>query len=161
VERGSAVDGPRILCDIANFDARPSKKRAALLRSMERFRLSQCRRQPIDRVLDLTLAFEIAVSGPGGEQSPPSYKVSVRTAQAIGGALPDRQQNRTSIAELYKLRNQATHGGQLKSKAAEALNEVIEASSATYQNLMARLLTIKSAPDWQAIELEPLPAEPS
>ncbi|MEJ0092699.1 MAG: hypothetical protein WDN46_04490 [Methylocella sp.] len=73
----------------------------------------------------------------------------------------DRQQNRASIAELYKLRNQATHGGQLKSKAVETLNEVIEASSAIYQKLMARLLTIKAAPDWQDIELEPSPAEPS
>lgn len=159
VARGPLVEDSRVHTNIANFDALPPDQRADLLRSMDRFRLSQCRRQPIDRVLDLTLAFEIAVSGASGEFSPPSYKVSVRTAQAIGGALPIRQQSRVSIAELYKLRNQATHGGQLKAKGTEAINEVIDASSAVYLKLMTRLLTIKAAPDWQAIELEALPIE--
>jgi hypothetical protein len=84
--------------------------------------------------------------------------VSVRTAQAVGGALAHRQQNRTQVGKLYALRNQVTHGGQLK-KAMETLNEVIDASSAIYLKLMTRLLAIKAAPDWQAIELEPLPAE--
>jgi hypothetical protein len=160
VQRGSVVDAGRIQANVANFDALPSNRRADLLRSMDRFRLSQCRRQPIDRVLDLTLAFEVAVSGSSGEYSPPSYKVSVRTAQAIGGALQERQQYRMSLGELYKLRNQATHGSRLKAKAVAELEAVIDRSSALYLGLMTRLLTIKAEPDWQAIELEALPSEP-
>jgi hypothetical protein len=99
VQRGEVTQGGQVQSNVGNFDALPADRRAALLRSMERFRLSQGRRQGIDRVLDLTLAFEIAVSGPGGEQSPPSYKVSVRTAQAIGGPLQDRQASLT-VARL-------------------------------------------------------------
>jgi hypothetical protein len=158
VVRGDVVSAAQVQTNIANFDALPPDRRAAVLRSMERFRLSQGRRQGIDRVLDLTLAFEIAVSGPGGEQSPPSYKVGVRTVQAIGGPLLDRQRWRTTVGELYKLRNQATHGGQLKVKEAKALDRIIDSSGAIYLQLMTRLLTIATAPDWPAIELEALSA---
>jgi hypothetical protein len=157
VQRGSVVEGSRIQANLANFDALAPERREGLLRSMDRFRLSQSRRQPIDRVLDLTLAFEIAVSGPGGEQSPPSYKVSVRTAQAIGGVLSDRRQNRTSIGDLYKLRNRATHGSQLKTKSTDAIHTVINTNSQIYVKLMTKLLSIEATPDWQAIELESLP----
>jgi len=66
----------------------------------------------IDRILDLTLAFEIAVSGKG-EQAPQSWKVSVRCAQMIGGPLWDRQENRRRMVALYNLRNQGTHGSSL------------------------------------------------
>ena len=77
---------------VTDFDALAPKRGDSALRSMERFRLSQCRRQPIDRVLDLALAFEIAVSDEGsGEHIPPGWKVSVRTAQIVGGSLSARQ----------------------------------------------------------------------
>ena len=157
VERGPLVDSSQVRINVANFDALCPDRRADLLRSMDRFRLSQCRRKPIDRVLDLTLAFELAVSGANGEFSPPSYKVSVRAAQAIGGMLPERQKHRASIAKLYTLRNQATHSGRLKPKAGKDPDDVIDACSVIYRKLMTRLLTIKAAPDWQAIELEALP----
>jgi hypothetical protein len=62
---------------------------------MNRFTLSQCRHQTIDRILDLALAFEIAVSGGDGDSAPPGWKVSVRSAQLIGGALKARQSNRS------------------------------------------------------------------
>jgi hypothetical protein len=49
--------------DLDQYLALPDNLRSDLLRSMNRFALSQCRRQTVDQVLDLTLAFEIAVSG--------------------------------------------------------------------------------------------------
>lgn len=157
VERGLIVEGSRIYANFANFAVLPSGRRDDLKRSMDRFRLSQCRRQPIDRVLDLTLAFEIAVSGSGGENSPPGFKVSVRTAQTIGGELPLRQKIRRSVAELYKLRNQATHGGNIRTKNEEYIFTIIDTASKIYINLMKRLLTITTIPNWEDIELEALP----
>jgi hypothetical protein len=63
---------------------------------------------------DLTLASEIAVRGKGGGEAPPGWKVSVRSAQLIGGALEKRQANREKIGELNRIRNQAAHGGSLR-----------------------------------------------
>ena len=158
VPRGVVAENAQIQARVSHFDGLTADRRAALLRSLERFRLSQGRREAIDRVLDLTLAFEIAVSGQGGEQSPPSYKVSVRTAQAIGGPLLERQANRTVVADLYRLRNQATHGGQLKVRDVQATDQTVSASTTTYLKLMSRLLTLTAAPDWPTIELEALPS---
>jgi hypothetical protein len=98
---------------LGSYDPLPEDQRARLFRSMERFRLSQSRQEEIDRVLDLALAFEIAVSEKG-DNAPPSWKVSVRAAQLIGGPLAERKENRTRVSALNELRNQATHGGTLK-----------------------------------------------
>jgi hypothetical protein len=88
------VDGTTIRQDIQVLSAMPDNWRNDLERSMDRFALSQCRHQLIDRILDLTLAFEIAVSGKSEQQVPQSWKVNVRTAQMIGGSPPERQENR-------------------------------------------------------------------
>lgn len=160
VQRGSLVEESIIQDNVSSFDALSGIKdrRETLLRSMNRFRLSQSRRQPIDRVLDLALAFEIAVSDQSsGEHIPPSWKVSVRTAQIVGGALSERQQNRKSISELYTLRNRATHGGHLRGKSAANPDLVIETSCAIYVRLMTKLLSIKEGPDWNAVELSGMP----
>ena len=154
VHRGPVVEGGRLQASITAFEALAPKRRDILLRSMERFRLSQCRRQPIDRVLDLALAFEIAVSDDGGEQIPPGWKVSVRTAQLIGGRLSERQANRKSISDLYKLRNRATHGGHLKGKGVPDPDLVIPASGDVYLKLMTKLVAVRVEPDWKTIELD-------
>lgn len=76
---------------LQGYGALPEELRSRLLRSMERFTLSQCRSKPVDRILDLELAFEMAVSGPGPDASPTGWKVSVRSAQMIGGELGMRR----------------------------------------------------------------------
>jgi hypothetical protein len=80
---------------------------------MNRFMLSKCRTQLIDRILDLALAFEIAVGGESESWTAISWKVAVRTAQAIGGTLDWRRTVRRKVGQLYDLRSKATHGGSL------------------------------------------------
>jgi len=75
------------------------------------------RHETIDHILDLTLAFEIAVSCKG-EQAPQSWKVSVRSAQMIGGPLPDRQGNRRKMSALLLLRISPVAGGFISTTAA-------------------------------------------
>jgi hypothetical protein len=84
VKRCSPVDIATIQANLRNYFALSPSRRSTLLRAMERFRQSQCRQQEIDRVLDLALAFEIAVSDKG-DHAPPGWKVSVRSTQLIGG----------------------------------------------------------------------------
>jgi hypothetical protein len=121
---------------------------------MNRFMLSQCRHQVIDRILDLTLAFEIAVSG-SADQAPPSWKVSVRSAQMIGGTLKTRQINRQKINDLYRLRNKATHGSNLKEHDASKQLTLVQNCSEIYRELLQSFLALGAEPDWSALELEP------
>ena len=90
VEKVTRVTGVSIKEKLASFEAIPTKLRNQLLRSMGRFELSQCRNTLVDRILELELAFEIALSGPGPEAAI-SWKVSVRCAQLIGGPVAARQ----------------------------------------------------------------------
>lgn len=150
------ASGARIFEDLRAYKSLPDNHRSDLLRSMKRFTLSQCRYEIIDRILDLTLAFEIAVSGKS-DQAPPSWKVSVRSAQLIGGALPMRQANRKKINDLYRLRNRATHGANLKGREMTTQQEIVRDCSELYQKLIQSFLALGAVPDWDAIELESRP----
>jgi hypothetical protein len=120
-----------------------------LRRSMDRYTLSQCRHALIDRVLDLALAFEIAVSQKG-DNLPARWKVSVRAAQLIGGTMAERKNVRRAVGQLYELRNKATHGSTL----AGAEREVVLQCTKIYQSLLRRLFEFAYRPDWNSIELE-------
>jgi hypothetical protein len=158
VKLSSAADIEAIQTNRTNYFALSSSRGSLLLRSMERFRQSQCRREAIDRVLDLALAFEIAVSEKG-DNAPPGWKVSVRSTQVIGGLLHERQKNRAMISTLYELRNQATHGGTLKARSTKMpVDDILEDNSKLYALLMKRLLALRLKPDWKAVELEPTKA---
>lgn len=82
----TTADADRITRNFGRYTALNRDQRSRLLRSMERFRLSQSRKQPIDRFLDLALAFEIALSEEQGDNAPPSWEESVRSAQLVGGS---------------------------------------------------------------------------
>jgi hypothetical protein len=107
------------------------------------------------RERELALAFEIAVSEKG-DNAPPSWKVSVRSAQLIGGSLKERQQTRATVSALYKLRNQATHGGTLRARSSQKLvDDILRESCELYVRLMKGLLALRFKPDWKVVELEP------
>ncbi len=120
-------------------------------RAVNRATLSQCRRSDIDKVLDLALAFEIAVAG--GSQAPPSFKVALRTALLLGGDLAARKTCRATVEDLYRLRNEAAHGGSLDGKSRRKLSRVIEDATVIFRALSPRLLKLSDKPDWNAIEL--------
>ena len=116
---------------------------------MDRYTLSQCRHALIDRVLDLALAFEIAVSQKG-DQGAVRWKVSVRTAQLVGETIEQRKSVRHVVGQLYDLRNKATHGSTL----AGAEGETVLQCTEIYQLLLQKLFQFGHRPDWSSIELE-------
>lgn len=116
---------------------------------MDRYTLSQCRHALIDQVLDLALAFEIAVSQKG-DNIPVRWKVSVRTAQLIGETVDQRKDVRRVVGQLYELRNKATHGSTL----AGAERETVLQCTTIYRSLLQKLFQFTHRPDWSSIELE-------
>jgi hypothetical protein len=151
------VDAAMVQREVKALSAMPRDWRNDLTRSMERFTLSQCRHQTIDRVLDLTLAFEIAVSSKG-DQAPQSWKVSVRAAQMIGGRLRDRQENRLKMVALYKLRNKGTHSSSLSGNQ-QSQGAVVTQAAALYRELLDSFWRHGGRTDWSAIELGPITTE--
>lgn len=149
------VGGATVQDRIQRFDALPGELQSRLLRSMERFTLSQCRSKLVDRILDLELAFEIAVSGPGRDFAPMGWKVSVRSAQLIGGELNVRQTNRDLINDLFRLRSAATHGSDLSRRDEREIDATVRRGLTAYQQLLDSFLALGRLPDWSALELEP------
>ncbi len=153
VEKVTRVTVASIKEKLASFGALPTKLRNQLLRSMGRFELSQCRNTLVDRILELELAFEIALSGPGPEAAV-SWRVSVRCAQLIGGPVATRQSIRDTLNRLYKLRSKATHGSDLSTGDLTKLEKTLAECTGIYQELVSSLLALGNEPDWEALELE-------
>jgi hypothetical protein len=155
VMSSASLSGTAIAASLRKFAGLPGDLRKLLRRSMHRFTLSQCRHQSADRILDLALAFEIAVGGGPSDNAPPSWKVAVRTAQMVGGPLAKRQANRELIAELYGFRNRATHGGKFKPDERLRLGEVLVLCTELYRDVLRSFLDHGKAPVWKTLELEP------
>lgn len=128
--------------------------RGKLRGSADRYVLSQCRHQRIDRILDLAVAFEIMTGGKG-DNAPPGWKVPVRSAQLIGGALDSRRKIREALNSLYKLRNVGSHGGSLKAAEAVEQDVILAECSSIYRFLVGSVLELGVSPDWSVLELEP------
>jgi hypothetical protein len=153
VEKVTRVTEAPIKEKMERFEALPMEARDQLLRSMGRFELSQCRTTLVDCILELELAFEIALSGPGPEAAV-SWKVSVRCAQLIGGPVAVRQIIRERINKLYRLRSKATHGSDLSTGALADLKKILVECTSIYQQLILSLLALGKEPEWGVIELE-------
>lgn len=154
VMRIADAEQSSIVSALGHFQATTPGWRRDIMRSMRRYRLSQNRQDITDQILDLALAFEIAVSDESGN-GPASWKVSVRTAQFLGGSVEARLKARETVNELYKLRNKATHGSSLKSA---SVNTLLSECAQLYSSLAAGLLSHKDMPDWRRIEMEPPPS---
>jgi hypothetical protein len=148
-----SVDPDALARDATALWSLPSDWQDDMLRSMERFTLSQCRHQIVDQVVDLAIAFEIATHGSG--EGPMSWKAAVRSAQLIGGRLPRRQKNRLAIEELFKIRSRGAHGGSLKASERKKHEAVLNEARGIYRAALASFLSLGARPDWKALELEP------
>jgi hypothetical protein len=155
VQSHVAVDATTLKKDADALWKLPRDLRSKLLRSMERFILSQCRRQTGDRPLDLVIAFETAVSGGKGDNAPVNWKIGVRAAQLIGGTLQQRQQTRRALSVLSGFRNDIVHGGSLNEAKQQELEGNLASSTAIYRTLLASFLSLGAVPDWSSLELEP------
>lgn len=150
--RAQAAQAGHFPLMLKQFGALPADYQGLLLRSAERFTLSQCRNQRVDLILDLALAYEIAVSGKGEQGMSPTWKVSTRTAQLIGGELEERKKRRSAIRNFYRLRNEAAHGGRLDdADVRSAIDQAIQ----LYPDLFGALVSLGRRPDWPTIEIEP------
>ena len=148
-----SVDTDSLARDAAALWSLPPDWQDDILRSMDRFTLSQCRHQIVDQVVDLAIAFEIAMHGSG--QGPMGWKVAVRSAQLIGGRLPRRKKNRLAIEDLFNIRNKGAHGGRVNASDRKKHETVLKEARGIYRAALGSFLSLGERPDWKALELEP------
>jgi hypothetical protein len=153
VQSHAVVDASSVEKDATAFGSLPNGLKSKLLRSMERFAQSQRRHQLVDQILDLTIAFEIVV-GDGGDGGI-GWKVAVRSAQLIGGALAKRQRNRQTLSDLYGFRSKGTHGGDLKASDRPKQEVIYREASLIYRAVLSSFISLGTLPDWKRIELAP------
>jgi hypothetical protein len=150
-----AVTAQGITSLFGNFGKLPADLQDKLTRAADRFALSQCRHRTIDRILDLAIAFEILTGGGKGDNAPAGWKVSVRTAQIIGGTFERRQSIREALSTLYGARSAGSHGGSNSEKERADQEALLADCSAIYRELVDSVLELGMAPDWRSLELEP------
>jgi hypothetical protein len=153
IQRNMHVSPERI-SEISNPSIVKGQWKKVLLRSMHRFVLSQSRRNIPDRALDLVMAFEIAVGGGPGDNAPASWKVSMRTAQLIGGALDSRLDIRKTLSRLYQIRSQTAHGSDLRVSDANKISLMVTKSESIYGDMVRAALKLSSMPKWESLEMQ-------
>mgnify|MGYP003608658306 CR=1 FL=1 len=152
IERVTELDPTLFINQREAFQTLPKKWRQRLLRAAARFSLSQCRQEPVDKVLDLALAYEIVLSS-DETNAGISWKLAVRAAQIIGGDIDKRIAIRDQVNAFYGVRSRASHGGDIKPS-----EDVVEHAADTFRRLFVRLVELRAEPNWKKIELEALPA---
>jgi hypothetical protein len=154
VYRHILVKAEAVAGAMESFLKLPGDYQKKIIRSAERFTLSQCRHRAADKILDLAIAFEMLTSSEG-EYAPPGLKVAIRSAQVIGGSLEHRQNVRKALGSLYSLRNKATHGGFLKAAEITEQEALLIECGHYYRALVDSLLGLGEPPDWAVFDLEP------
>lgn len=149
----ATVDAAALVKHAAVLWSFPRGWQEDLLRSMERFTLSQCRHQLADQAVDLAIAFEIAMHGSG--QGPMSWKAAVRSAQLIGGRLAQRQKIRADVEELFKFRNKGAHGGRMNASERTKNEKIRLKARAIFRTGLTSFLSLSGLPEWADLELEP------
>jgi hypothetical protein len=155
IDTATAVTANQVRQDIEAFLRLDGEWRDKIVRSINRFSLSQCRRNPGDKIIDQALAFEILLADENKLGAPIGWLVGLRGAQFINGTLDERKTLRNKINNIYKLRNKAAHGGRLRAKEAREIQAAFDEAAEVYGLLMSRCLSVVSKPDWQSLELQP------
>lgn len=152
VKSNVAIESTKLAGAVAAHTKLPGKLAKRMIRSADRFVLSQCRYRRVDVAIDLAIAYELLAGSKG--DGPISWKVSLRTAQLIGGTLDERVQIREKVNALYRLRNDGAHGGTpTEAEAAEESVALLDAGN-IYRRLADTILQLGDEPDWSKFELD-------
>lgn len=147
-----AIESERLADAVAAHAKLPGNSAKKIIQSADRFVLSQCRYRRVDVAIDLAIAYEILAGSKGDGAI--GWKVSLRTAQIIGGTLDQRLQMREKVNALYKIRNDGAHGGTAnEAKVAEESATLLEAAK-IYRRLVDTLVQLGDEPDWSKLELD-------
>jgi Apea-like HEPN len=75
--------------------------------ALDRLNLARRRRSPSDQAIDGGICLEALLSNDNQELT---YKLQLRAALLLGTALPERQEIRKAVRDLYSLRSKVVHG---------------------------------------------------
>ena len=125
--------------------------------ALDRFERGMRRMNPGDAAVELCIALESLLSDPG-DQGEITYKVALRSAQLLGGDLPERAERRDKVKALYGLRSNVVHGRTLPTKKIVGgkemtVDDLVKEGFKIAAQVIARVIGMKGIPDWRMLEL--------
>jgi hypothetical protein len=120
----------------------------ALLLAVDRLGRSRISFRPVDRIIDLGMALEIALMhGEGDGKSEITTKIAARAGWLGGNSVGERRANGEIAKKIYAARSTAVHEGQLSTKALAKLGE-LRSIDDFITGILNTILTRESFPDW-------------
>jgi len=112
-------------------------------------RLATARRRvgDADKSIDLSIAFEALL---GTDRFDFTYKLSLRSALALGGDTANRKRVKGAVKDLYQIRGKAAHGAALHP--ADNAAQKIQSADVVCMELISRITELGREVDWELTE---------
>ena len=138
------------------LDKKPDLK-GKLRIPINRWIKSKTPEEPIDKIIDLGIAFETLYVPDGGGDL--TYKFSIRAARHLGKDKDDRQNLLTKFKDIYKCRSNAVHNGQLDETIRSGgerilISRFIENVQDLCRDSIMKILNTEQFPDWDNLILD-------
>ena len=133
-----------------------SNDREKLQISIDRWIKSKTPEKPIDKIIDLGIAFEALYVPDGGGDI--TYKFSIRAARHLGKDKEDRKELLKKFGQIYGCRSKAVHSGKLEERPKFGeeripISEFIEKAQNLCRKSIKKILKDKQFPDWNSLLL--------
>ena len=133
-----------------------SNDREKLQISIDRWIKSKTPEKPIDKIIDLGIAFEALYVPDGGGDI--TYKFSIRAARHLGKDKEDRKELLKKFGQIYGCRSKAVHSGKLEERPKFGeeripISEFIEKAQNLCWKSIKKILKDKQFPDWNSLLL--------
>jgi hypothetical protein len=141
---------------VSGFLALRGETRDKVRVALERLNQAMRRRQPGDKAVELSIAFEALLAQGPGENT---YKVGLRAALVAGGDGNRRVYNRAIVAAVYSLRSAVVHQGvapasvKVRGKGKVASSEVVAEGASVAATVTRRVIAWAKVPGWHHFEL--------
>ena len=123
---------------------------------INRWIMSKTNRDPIDKIIDLGIAFEALYVPDGGGDL--TYKFSIRAARHLGKDREHRQELLKKFGQIYGCRSDAVHSGKLKQRLKFGeeritISKFIERAQDLCRESIIKILKDRNIPDWNSLIL--------
>ena len=123
---------------------------------IDRWTKSLTHRDPVDRMIDLGIAFESLFLP--GIKNEVTFRFVLRGSLYLGEGIEERRRLKREFAEIYDCRSTAVHEGTLPNRVAVNgedlhITQFVERSQGLFKRCLMKVINDGGLPDWTALEM--------